>query len=160
MTPSLEMWHCRLGHVNYATIVDMAQKGLVTGMHINLSTLPPICQHCILGKQTKKAVPKTRQGQRAGRILDIVYLDLTGPEEVTSAGGTKYIMILIDNHSSMMWIYLLKEKSQAKDVFIKWRALIENETGQKVGRLCTDVGGNTRQPNLSDTCESKALNTN
>ena len=86
-------------------------------------------------------VPKTRQGQRAGGILDIVYSDLTGPEEVASAGGTKYIMILIDNHSSMTWIYLLKEKSQAKDAFIEWRALVENETGQKVGRLHTDVGG-------------------
>ena len=57
------------------------------------------------------------------------------------AGGAKYIMILIDNHSSMTWIYLLKEKSQAKDAFIEWRALVENETGQKVGHLCTDVGG-------------------
>ena len=119
----------------------MVQKGLMTGMHIDLSTLPPICRHCILGKQTKKAVPKTRQGQRAGGILDIVYLDLTGPEEVASAGGEKYIMILIDDHLSMMWIYLLKEKSQAKDAFIEWRALVENETGQKVGRLHTDVGG-------------------
>ena len=140
-TPSLEMWHCHLGHVNYATIVDMAKRGLVTGMHVDLSTLPPICRHCILGKQTKKAVPKTRQGQRAGRILDIVYSDLTGPEEVALAGGAKYIMILIDDHLSMMWIYLLKEKSQGKDAFIEWWALIENETGQKVGRLCTDVGG-------------------
>ena len=42
-TPSLETWHCRLGHVNYATFVDMAQRGLVTGMCIDLSTLPPIC---------------------------------------------------------------------------------------------------------------------
>ena len=141
MTPSLETWHCRLGHVNYATIVDMAQKGLVTGMCINMSTLPPICRHCILGKQTKKAVPKTRQGQRAGGILDIMYSDLTGPEEVASAGGAKYIMILIDNHSSMTWIYLLKEKSQAKDAFIEWWALVENETGRKVGHLRTDVGG-------------------
>ena len=90
-----------------------------------------------------------------------MYLDLTGPKEVTSAGGTKYIMILIDDHSSMKWIYLLKEKSQAKDVFIKWRALVENETGQKVKHTSAQMwGGNTRQPNLSNTCESKALNTN
>ena len=70
-----------------------------------------------------------------------MYLDLTGPEEVASAGGEKYIMILIDDHLSMMWIYLLKEKSQAKYAFIEWWDLVENETGQKVRCLCTDVGG-------------------
>ena len=119
----------------------MAQKGLVTGMHTNLSTLPPVCQHCILGKQTKKAVLKTRQGERVSRILDTMYSDLTGPEEVISAGGAKYIMNLIDDHSSMTWIYLLKEKSQAKEAFIEWLALIENETGWKVRCPHTDGGG-------------------
>ena len=45
--------------------------------------------------------------------LDIVYSDLTGPNEVPSAGGEKYVMNLVDDHSNMVWIYLLKEKSQA-----------------------------------------------
>jgi len=53
-----------------------------------------------------------RQGEMAEGALDIIYSDLTGPKEVASAGGAKYIMNLIDNYSNMVWIYLLKEKSQ------------------------------------------------
>ena len=42
-TPSLKTWHRPLGHVNYATVIEMAKNGSVTGMHTNLSTLPPMC---------------------------------------------------------------------------------------------------------------------
>ena len=123
------MWHCRLGHVNYASIIQMAKDGVTVGMPANLSTLLPICQHCILGKQTKWAVPKIWQGEKAKGILDIVYSELTGPEDVTSAGGAKYILNFINDLSRMTWTYLIKEKSQAETVFVKWCALMENETG-------------------------------
>ena len=43
VTPSLETWHRQLGHVNYATIMEMARNRSVTGMHTDLSTLPPMC---------------------------------------------------------------------------------------------------------------------
>jgi hypothetical protein len=42
--PDLEMWHKRLGHVNYASIIKMEDKRLATGMPTNLSTLPTICE--------------------------------------------------------------------------------------------------------------------
>jgi len=74
-------------------------------------------------------------------VLDTVYSDLMGPEEFTSAGGAKYIMNLVDNHSNMMWLYLLKEKSQVRETFTEWQALVENEMGRKVKCLHTDNGG-------------------
>ena len=51
--PNLETWHKRLGHVNYTSIIEMAKGGYATGMPADLSTLPAVCEHCILGKQTK-----------------------------------------------------------------------------------------------------------
>jgi len=69
-----------------------------------------------------------QQGERAKGLLDIVYSDLMGPEDVTSAGGVEYILNFINNLSRMTWTYLIKEKSQAKKVFIEWHALVENET--------------------------------
>src|SRR5882724_1575497 len=37
--PNLETRHQKLGHVNYASIVKMANKGTATGMPTDLSTL-------------------------------------------------------------------------------------------------------------------------
>jgi hypothetical protein len=41
--PDLEIWHRRLGHINSQLIVDMADKDMAKGMHINLSSAPPKC---------------------------------------------------------------------------------------------------------------------
>jgi Pol polyprotein, beta-barrel domain/GAG-pre-integrase domain/gag-polypeptide of LTR copia-type len=62
---SLETWHKRLGHINYPSIITMAKKGMATGMPTDLSSIPPTCEHCILGKQTKTPIPKIREGERA-----------------------------------------------------------------------------------------------
>lgn len=56
-----ETWHHRLGHVNYQALIDMSRKGEITGMPVFSASLnPPKCVHCVLGKQTKTPVPKTR----------------------------------------------------------------------------------------------------
>jgi len=119
----------------------MAQDGVAVGIPTDLSTTPPVCQHCILGKQTKQVVPKLQQGERAQGILDIIYSDLTSPEDMTSAGGAKYILNFVDNMSRMTWTYLIKEKSQAEKVFVEWLALVQNETGRQAKCFRTDNGG-------------------
>ena len=78
--PDIDVWHCQLGHVNYGLIINMSDAGMVKGMHIDLSSAPPKCQSCILGKQTKTSVPKVQEGPCAKEILDCVYIDLTGLE--------------------------------------------------------------------------------
>ena len=62
-SPDLATWHRRLGHINYASIIRMAKKSLAIGMPVDLSTLPPICEHCVTAKQMKTPVPKTRRGR-------------------------------------------------------------------------------------------------
>jgi len=86
----------------------MAKENLAVGMPIDLSTLLPICQSCILGKQTKRAVPKMRQGSGVTKLLEVIYANLMGQEDIASAGGAKYILNLVDDLSSMTWTYLIK----------------------------------------------------
>ena len=50
--PTLDTWHRRLGHVNYSSIVKMAERQLATGMPTSLSYLPQICEHCVLATGT------------------------------------------------------------------------------------------------------------
>ena len=82
----LETWHRRLGHVSYASILHMANKGMALGMPTNLSIAPATCEHCILGKQTKTAVSKVREGARSKGLLEKVFSDITGPEDVPAGG--------------------------------------------------------------------------
>ncbi|KAJ8584501.1 hypothetical protein M405DRAFT_695595, partial [Rhizopogon salebrosus TDB-379] len=89
--------HRRLGHAHYRAVYDLARSGNATGMPIDLSTQPPICDACVLGKQTRNSVPKVRGGDRATRKLGIVHVDLMEHPDILSAAGNKYIMDIIDD---------------------------------------------------------------
>jgi hypothetical protein len=129
---SLATWHRRLGHINYDSIVRLACHGLASGMHVDLSTLPPKCDHCILGKQTRNKIPKIREGRRASRCLEKVFVNLTGPFIATPAGFS-YVMHVVDDFSLFVWSIPLRDKASAFAALCAWQRLREAETAQTVG---------------------------
>ena len=133
-------WHHRLGHVNFRAISDMARKGIVEGMHVDPSSEPPPCEHCILGKQVKCPLPKVREGLRATKRLEIVHVDLTGPMAVRSASGNAYILDIIDDCTSFIWSIPIPSKSAALPSLIAWEKAREIETGSVVGTYRLDNG--------------------
>ncbi|TFY77649.1 hypothetical protein EWM64_g6363 [Hericium alpestre] len=141
IVPSLKTWHRHLGHVNMDSIVHMARHGLALGMPIDLSVRPPSCEHCVLGKQTKTAMPRIREGTCATRSLAIVFADLMGPVELVTLGGHPYSLDLIDDYSSMSFSYLLHHKSEALDAFRVWHASTERSSKHTLGIFQTDNGG-------------------
>jgi hypothetical protein len=80
--PDIKTWHRHLSHCNTHAIIDMAKNGVSQGMPIDLSSLPANCDHCTLGKQSQTPVPKTREGTKATKHLERVYVDLCGPMAV------------------------------------------------------------------------------
>ena len=138
----LDTWHQQLGHVNYTLIVKMAKKKLVTGMPTSLSYLPQICDHCVLAKQACTLVPKMQEGGRVKRLLEKVFSDITGPENVKTPHGELYTLNFIDDYSQKACIYIIKRKSEAYECFKDWRALVETETGQRIKIFQTDNGEN------------------
>jgi hypothetical protein len=138
--PNLQSWHRRLGHANYRAVYDLARSGNATGMPIDLSAMPPKCDHCILGKQTRSSVPKTRSGDKASRRLGIVHVDLMEHPDTTSATGNKYVMDIIDDFSSYAWSIPLAAKSDAFPALQAWALAWEVKTNSKVGIYRSDNG--------------------
>jgi hypothetical protein len=118
--PTLESWHRRLGHAHYHAIYDLACSGNATGMLIDLSTQPPICDACVLGKQTKSSVSKVQVGEKASRKLGIIHVDLMEHPDTLSAAGNKYVMDIIDDFSSYAWSIPLASKSDAFPALLAW----------------------------------------
>ena len=119
----------------------MAEKGLATGMPTSLDYLLQICEHCVLAKQAKTPVPRVGEGKRAKRLLEKVFSDITGPEDVKTPNGERYVLNFIDDCSNKVWVYILKHKNEAVRCFREWLALVERETQQKVKIFRTDNGG-------------------
>jgi hypothetical protein len=132
--PDLQSWHHRLGHANYYhAVYDLARSGNAVGIPINLSTEPPVCDDCILGKQTRTSVPKVRVGGRATRKLGVVHVDLMEHPDTVSAAENKYVMDVIDDFSSYAWAIPLASKGDAPAALQAWERARELETGLKVG---------------------------
>ena len=113
------------------------------------------CNYCLFGKQHK--VSFKTSSERKSNILDLVYSDVCGPMEIESIGGNKYFVTFIDDASRKLWVYILRTKDQVFQVFPKFHALIERETGRKLERLRTDNGGEYTSREFEEYCSNHGI---
>ena len=76
---------------------------------------------------------------RARKLLKIVHSDLC-TIDVPTHGGSKYFITFIHDFSIKTWVYFLKQKSEACDVFKSFKAYVENQSDCKIKILITDKG--------------------
>lgn len=57
---------------------------------------------------------------RAKGVLGVVLSDIFGPFEVNLFGGNKQFISFLEEFSRMKWIYLIKTKCEALEVFKKF----------------------------------------
>lgn len=133
---SAETWHRRLGHVNasYMSKMQNAVEGLDIGDKVSLDK----CKVCCEGKQCRLPFPSN--GNRSESLLNIIHMDLAGPMEVTSIGGSRYYFLLVDDCSRMAFIYFLKHKNEALSCFKEFKAKVENELDRKIKIVRSDNG--------------------
>src|SRR5882724_492414 len=130
----------------------MAKKSFAIGMPVNLSTLPPICEHCVTAKQTKTPVLKTRGGKRAEKKLENVHSDITGPEDVGTPYGEKYMLNFVDDYSGMAWIYPLKKNQTLLLHFKNGKPLSKMKLVNMSKYFAQMMGAITHLNPLHDTC--------
>lgn len=131
-------WHAQFGHINLETIKSMIQKELVIGLP-NVTFGKEVCGSCLMGKQIRHVFPQATS-YRATKRIELVHGDLCGPITPSTKAGSKYIFVLIDDHSRYIWSILLKDKSEAFEKFKKLKIHVEQETGEKIQIFRTDRG--------------------
>ena len=90
-------------------------------------------------------------------ILDYVHLDVWGPSKTMSMGSKHYFVTFIDDFSKKVWVYTMKTKDEVPGVFLKWKNMIENETGRKIKLLISDNGGEYTSDPLSNVCNEHGI---
>jgi hypothetical protein len=93
-----ELWHQRLGHLNFSDMLKIAGKDVVKGLPKMEKTGKGICGCCQLWKQTHVAHKKT-SGIQTSRNLELLHMDLMGSTRTASLGGKKYILVIVDDFS-------------------------------------------------------------
>nr|GFA83996.1 retrovirus-related Pol polyprotein from transposon TNT 1-94 [Tanacetum cinerariifolium] len=99
------LWHCRLSHLNFGTINNLARQGLVRGPPKLKFEKDHLCSACAMGKNTKKShKPKSKDTNQ--EKLYLLHLDLCEPMSVESVNGKKYILVIVDDYSRFTWVRL------------------------------------------------------
>ena len=88
------------------------------------------CDYYLFGKQHR--VSFSRTSKRKSRSLEMVYFDVCGPIEVESVGGNRYFVTFVDDASRNVWVFLLRTKSQVFQIFQRFHARVEKETGKQL----------------------------
>ncbi|WJZ90886.1 hypothetical protein VitviT2T_010001 [Vitis vinifera] len=147
-----KLWHQRLGHISHRGLQELEKQGVLGNYKLTNLTF---CEHCVFGKTTRvkfaKVVHET-QNQ-----LDYIHSDLWGPSRVSSIGGARYFLTLIDDYSRKVWIYFLKNKSETFLKFKEWKILVETQVGRKVKKLRTDNGLEFLSNDFNSFCQKEDI---
>ena len=118
----------------------LSNQKLVDDFDYNTAKSIPLCKSCIDGKLHRSSFPKKGR-TRPQNPLELVHSDICGPMKTPSLSGAKYFLTFVDDKTHYIWIYVLKQKSEAFSKFLKWKALVELESTFKLKVLRTDNGG-------------------
>ena len=110
------------------------------------------CESFILGKHHKeKFIFGVSNREKAP--LDLVHIDLCGPMQTPSLTGNVYFMTFIDDYSRKTWVYLLKQESQAFDVFKFFKAMAEKESNKFIKVWISNKGGEYMSNEFMEFCQ-------
>ena len=100
------------------------------------------CENCAIGKMRQKNIPKgpkeksTKPGYR-------MYIDITS-SKYTSAGGSKYWCLAVDEATHMIFSMFLKQKSDMKEKLVTFLKELQHTYGVKVKHTRCDNAGENR----------------
>lgn len=154
----LELWHQRLGHINFQDLLSLSNKG-VRGLPRLSGKIDTVCEGCKLGKQTRswhKAIYVVTTSQP----LDLMHMDLVRPIQTESIGGKRYMLVLADDFSRFIWVNFLREKSDAFNSFKGLCNQILNEkfsTNSCIVRLRTDHDTEFKNTSFVEFCDEHGI---
>jgi transposase InsO family protein len=147
--------HCRYGHLSLKGLKVLAKKEMVKGLPV-LQDSNEVCSDCVVSKHHRDSIPKTSTW-RASEKLELVHSDICGPINPSSNGGCRYFITFTDDYSRKTWTYPLKDKSSAFDVFERFKALVEKQSGCMIKCIITDRGGEFTSDKFKSFCNEHGI---
>jgi hypothetical protein len=149
-----ELWHQRLGHLNFIGMLKIASKEIAKDLSKMEKTRKGVCGPCQMGKQIQVAHKKT-SGILTSRNLELLHMDLMGPTRTASLGGRKYILVVVDDYSRLAWALLLWEKFDAFDQQLFKKIQIEQNC--PIMRIHSDHGREFKNASFEEYCLSHGI---
>ena len=135
LVDSINVWHGRLGHVNFGYIKKMKKCFIINSQNeANMDK-------CEIYAETKITKKPYKSITRETGLLGLVYNDLGDLKHTMTRSGKRFYVIFVDDHSRFTKLYLLRTKDETLEMFIKYKSEAENQKNKRIKRPRTDRGG-------------------
>nr|GEX57651.1 putative ribonuclease H-like domain-containing protein [Tanacetum cinerariifolium] len=142
------LWHRRLGHVNFKTINKLVKGNIVRGLPSKVFTNDNSCVACKKGKQ-HRASCKSKTVSSVDQPLFRLYMDLFGPTYVKSLSKKSYCLVITDDYSRFSWVFFLASKDETPPVIRTFITGLENLLSLKVKIIRCDNGTEFKNADLN-----------
>ncbi|XXG85845.1 hypothetical protein AAC387_Pa11g0861 [Persea americana] len=140
MLESSNVWHGRLGHVNYDALRRL----------VNMECLPKWsfdsnikCETFVETRLTRTSFPSI---ERTSEPLQLIHSDICDLKFVQTKGSKKYFLTFIDDCRRYCYVYLLRSKDEALEMFKNYKNEVENQLDKKIKVIRSDRGGEYKSP--------------
>nr|GEZ08007.1 hypothetical protein [Tanacetum cinerariifolium] len=160
LDPSMDesnLWHRRLGHVNFMNMNKLVKGNLVRGLPNKMFPRDQTCIACNKGKQHKasyKGIPLVSLNTTP---LHLLYMDLFGPTSVKSITNKYYCLVIIDEFTRFSWVFFLTHKNETFRILEEFITLVENQFNHRVKCIRCDNGTDFKKVNLITLCATKGI---
>ncbi|GJS69720.1 putative ribonuclease H-like domain-containing protein [Tanacetum coccineum] len=124
------LWHRRLGHINFKTMNKLVKGNLVRGLPSKLFENDHTCVAFQKGNQ-HKASCKTKLVSSISQPLQMLHMDLFRPTSVRSINHKIYCLVVTDDYSRFSWVFFLATKDETSGILKTFITGIENQINHK-----------------------------
>ena len=142
---SSNLWHGRLGHVNYNTLRKLINLNHIPTFQIDVKYK---CGTCVEAKLTRSSFQNV---ERHIEPFDLIHSDICDLKFVQTRCGDKYFITFVDDSTKYYYVYLLKSKDETIEKFVLYKHEVENQLNKKIKMLRSDRGGEYESP-FVDVC--------
>ncbi|KAM0969390.1 hypothetical protein COP2_018032 [Malus domestica] len=152
---SERLWHKRFGHLNVQSLKNLQKHEMVQGLP-QMDEMKEVCEGYAFGKQHRDKF-ETGKAWKVEKPLELIHTDVCGPMKNASISGNKYFLTFIDDYSRMCWVYFMRFKSEVFNIFRKFKAMVELQSGHQIKKIRSDRGGEYTSLEFKAFCEDLGL---
>jgi hypothetical protein len=146
-SPPYKIWHQRFAHASDLVLLHVSNNTILRGIIPPPSKDTEICVGCALGKTHQKSFPPNLD--RANSIGELIHSDLL-EMPMLSYHHSKYVVVILDDYSSCVLVWFIKNKSEVTDIIKQYIKLTLTQFDIKVKCIRTDNGGEYMSTMLSN----------
>jgi len=94
------------------------------------------------------------------RPLELLHADICGPMRITSRGGKRYVLVVVDDYSRFTWTLFLASTDETSEIFFVFLKRAEKTVGHSLICLRSDHGKGFENSSFINFCNEHGVDHN